>query len=106
MTPKFSVGEVVILQSRTRPECNGEYTVVIVAHPGGRYIDPNHGGTMKNSSAGIGYVLDDPNLISAISEGIASAQWAESALRKKHQPGELSYTDLLESLTVKSGAPA
>lgn len=109
MTPKFSVGEVVILQSISMPECNGEYTVACVADDGERFIDPHYGIQRTCRGPGVGYVLSDASLIAvklSRNSQTGSAIWAESALRKKQQPGELSYTELLESLTVKSGAPA
>ena len=89
MKPKFSVGEVVILQSKNHPECNGEYSVTGIYAPDGQ---------RKNSdkvtiSTTFGYSLscDEPDSKSA---------WAESALRKKHQPGELSFSSLMESLNT------
>lgn len=110
MTPKFSVGEVVILQSVSRPESNGEYIVAVVAGNYEEFIDPHFGSKRMCRGPGTGYVLSDPLLVASLdyaSTAIkSSAIWAESALRKKHQPGELSYSQLLESLTTKQGAPA
>jgi len=107
MTPKFSVGEVVILQSVSCPQWNGEYSVLMVIPYGTSYECPFFGTSCDNDdSYGYGYILDDPRLHDVVHGLQCSISWAEHALRKKHQPGELSYTELLESLTVKSGAPA
>lgn len=104
MNAKFSVGEVVILQSRSRPECNGEYSVSAIVYGVSAYIDP-HTGTLArciNRRNDIAYVLSDPNLLASDGDGKQSATWLESALRKKHQPGELSYSELLETLSIKA----
>jgi len=82
MNPKFSVDEVVILQSVECPEFNGDHSVTEIRV-----------GTFKEQSSelsveGIGYRLG----------GTGDEWWCESALRKKHQPGEQSFTDLMASL--------
>lgn len=82
MRPKFEVGEVVLLQSVMLPECNGEYTVL--ARECGRYRVPS--GELYE---GFKYLLDDDN-----KDG-----WVERSLRKKHQPGELSFEELMHSLS-------
>lgn len=82
MTPKFSVGEVVILQSRKFPERNGEYEVVKVLPHGADH------GFQRVSRGNFGYVLSGGRNL-----------WAESALRKKHQPGDMSFTELMVNLS-------
>lgn len=82
MTPKFSVGEVVILQSQHNPEANGEYTVLSFERGIGR----------PSGVECYVYMLDGVLSWSKL------GSWAESALRKKHQPGEHSFTDLMASL--------
>ena len=37
MNPKYSVGELVILQSKENPDCNGECTVLQVLQKGSVY---------------------------------------------------------------------
>lgn len=89
MTPKFSVGEVVILQSKQVPQCNGECTVLEV-------LDPD----FWNES--YGYVTTTP-----VPEKLAGAgAWDESALRKKHQPGGMSFTELMVNLSQHVEAPS
>lgn len=83
MRPKFEVGEVVILDSKHRPECNGEYVVVDAMYGLWR------NNTTKEIREGWTYKLNDGS----------KDPWGEPSLRKKHQPGELSFTDLMASLS-------
>lgn len=83
--PKFSVGEVVILQSRSAPELNGEYPVLDVCLPG--ESTPVDGVMKKNMAANSAYLLE-------VAGPHGSNWWSESVLRKRHQPGEHSWQDL------------
>ena len=104
MTPKFQVGEEVILQSKSHPEFNGEYRVVLVVHGVCEVGDPHYPVRYKWSSPPpTGYVLDDPSLFEVDSRHTGSIFWGESALRKKHTPGEMPFDDLMA--TIKSGQP-
>ncbi|MFP5419896.1 MAG: hypothetical protein ACLGID_00310 [Gammaproteobacteria bacterium] len=83
--PKFAIGEIVILQSKRFPELNGKYPVVDVLAPGeSTLVD---GVLMVNSQSRFGYSLG----VRAVGH---SGWWCESALRKRHQPGEYSWQDL------------
>jgi hypothetical protein len=86
MNPLFSVGEVVILQSVSRPELNGECTVLERVAPGQMAKCG-----LINNLHGYGYKTTIKNISDSI-------HWAESALRKKHQPGEQSFTQLMQTL--------
>jgi hypothetical protein len=106
MRPKFEVGEVVILQSKSQPEFNGEYTVRSVSFTGEKRPDRFHPSGqvytsyLKDGSKGYAYVLEEIVIDSSTESGIKiEGSWAESALRKKHLPGELSFTDLMASLS-------
>ncbi|MNX54209.1 hypothetical protein D3C86_849270 [compost metagenome] len=79
MRPKFVVDEVVILQSKDFPQCNGETIVLEVE---------------SHKEYGWVYKL----AIKHHAEGYAD-WWKESALRKKHYPGELGFDDLMASLS-------
>jgi hypothetical protein len=83
--PKFSVGEVVILNSESHPHCNGEYTVISLKE-----------GTFRS------VVTEDKFLGYAYDLGIKvdgqPVLAAEPSLRKKHQPGEMNFTNLMASL--------
>lgn len=95
MRPKFDIGEVVLLRSESRPEYNGEYTVetVYVGFNG----DPfDHQGNGYYFACGNQAYFLSPKIVD---EGGVERCWAETALRKKHQPGELSFTDLMSSLS-------
>jgi hypothetical protein len=94
MRPKFEVGEVVLLVSVTLPERNGEYAVIDVFPMGHCEVD----GKPYNMTQ-IGYRLDgaDETNDSLFHQG--PTIFSESALRKKHTPGELSFTDLMASLS-------
>lgn len=95
MRPKFEVGEVVVLQSKHRPECNGEFSVIEV-HSEAEGAFPFEGASYHVSEGHYGYFLTDDALSSC---GEGKAFWAECALRKKHQPGELSFDSLMHSLS-------
>lgn len=83
--PLFAVGEVVVLQSKNCPELNGEYEILGVISPGeSALVD----GVKKVNVNGYGYDL-----------GVYS-YCHESALRKRHQPGEYSFDALKQVLAL------
>ena len=86
MNPLFSVGEVVILQSVNWPECNGDATVMEHVANG----DLSAYGKI-NRSGYYAYRLD-------VIASNGNPWWRQSALRKKHQPGEQSFTELMQTL--------
>jgi hypothetical protein len=86
MNPSFSVGEVVILQSKNFPECNGDATVLEYVPPG----ELSASGEL-NTHGVDGYRLD-------VIASNGNLWWSPSALRKKHQPGEQSFTQLMQTL--------
>lgn len=103
--PKFFPGEVVILQSVKYPEFNGEHIVRRIMKDGDEYKCRHSGKTLVNrTSSPILYILED--ILTAKSEkgSIVEIGWKESALRKKHIPGEMSFTELMSKLTIKEGA--
>lgn len=97
MRPKFEVGEIVILQSKSRPECCGEFTVlqINVTESAGRF--EFEGNFYRHDSAAISYFLDDPYPSRVMK--LWKACWDESSLRKKHIPGELNFRELMSSLS-------
>lgn len=96
--PKFEVGEEVILQSRQRPEHNGEYFVDRVVYDGCDYKDRLTGiefvTDWKDNIPGylLSNMAKDPHLGTEII-------WNETSLRKKHKPAEMSFSALMQSLT-------
>jgi hypothetical protein len=95
MQPKFSVGEVVVLQSVELPERNGEYTVSAVWIPPGHIVVDSFPYRVTD----VTYRLEgaDEPIPHGVHKG--PALWNESALRKKHIPGEFGFTDLMASLS-------
>lgn len=111
MTPKFSVGEVVILQSVNRPDLNGECTIgAVVTRQGQATEDRVHPAGFvirKGERIAAGYVLQELMPYSTTTDGHkCELLWAESALRKKHQPGDMSFTELMVNLSQPVQAPS
>ena len=94
--PKFSVGEEVILQSIDRPEFDGIYGVEGVVFEGARYVCSKTGVNVK-LSLGYGFAYKLAGLCPLSDKG-CEAFWAESAPRKKHDPGEMTFEGLMMSL--------
>jgi len=80
----FSIGEVVIMQSKDHPEINGTETTVLDA--GYQTLVNARSGELR----GWYYQLDLP----AMKEGKRD-WWHQSALRKKHKGGSLSLQDII-----------
>jgi hypothetical protein len=85
--PKFNVGEVVILQSNKSPHLNGEYTVLAIVYNGGTYQG-------YNCDFNRPFVYD----IGLNPPGKKPHLAVEEVLRKRHQPGDMSYSQLIKSL--------
>lgn len=100
-TPKFAAGEVVILQSVSRPELNGERTVLVVAEHGQVYRSPLTGEHIRNASGQRAYILD----VTVTNANGGPVQWSERAMRKRHQPGEHSWKDLKTILNLPVSRP-
>lgn len=98
--PKFSVGEVVILQSKSRPELNGEDVVKQLVLPGDKFLCRLSNEKVRYKGYTLGYILESTILEGKNTTGefVVEIVWSESALRKKHQPGEMSFNELMNSL--------
>lgn len=83
MNAKFSVGEVVILQSVHYPEENGETTVINMRFQ----ENPLNASTLEAMDSGWVYTIEGK-----------TGEWHECAIRKKQQPGTLTYDQLMQSL--------
>jgi len=105
--PKFSVGEIVILQNQDFPELNGEYTIKHVIFWGDTVYDRiaqkavyrrPHNAAEGDPPA---YIFEEvlPHPVG----GRVEIAWKEKALRKKHLPSTESYETLMSSL--KLGQP-
>lgn len=114
MRPLFEEGEHVILCSKDRPELNGDAVVLEVESLEDKV--KRHTGAYPElhwvgGDPGYSYKLTIPNdLIEEYPK--LEKRWSESALRKKHEPGE-DYDTIMDfiksSIPVapeKTGAPA
>lgn len=99
MNPKFSEGEVVVLQSRGFPDYNGEHTVSRIFPNEGEIFTCRISGVSLRVDAGQGncYIFNDPLPDKSNREVI----FLESPLRKKHIPGEFRYNELIKNLNTK-----
>lgn len=95
MNPKYSEGESIILQSISHPEYNGEYTVSKIIADGQVYSCRLSGRGLV--SVNFGYLLDIP-LKDKLEDFYVEAKWYESALRKKHEPSQMSFQSIIQSI--------
>ena len=85
--PLFSVGEGVILDSKSRPYLNGDCVVEGIYFSGD--INPLNGKQVHYYDGRWGYALS----IRCPSKNL----WDESAIRKKYKPGR-SFSELMKHL--------
>lgn len=102
----FSVGEEVILQSKDEPRYNGDgYTVDMVVHPGEDFRDPVNSKMYNNFTTDIVYIIHPYIMVEFDDDDDGGVLlFKESSLRKKHQPGEMSFSDLMQKITCKDPA--
>jgi len=81
--PKFSVNELAILDSIHFPQDNGEVVIVNMEYKVILYNKT----TMEPMPSGWVYVLEGKG-----------GTWAEEALRKKFQKGDMSFKELMSDL--------
>lgn len=101
MTPKFAVGEVVLLRSTSRPHLNGEYTISQIRFGGKSCKDKFYpGGIVKvPNDFGLGYVLEEIAENAFTTHGNpCECSWVESALRKKHDPSQYNFYELMDNI--------
>lgn len=97
--PLFAVGEVVIAVPKAYPEAHGEYPVMEILDPSDAAAEfPTF--VISNQ---IYYRLDG-FMVHGDWNGDMCNIAGESSLRKKHQPGEQSFSELMSNL--KMGQPA
>jgi hypothetical protein len=97
----FSVGEDVILSSKTKPELNGEYTIshAFILGSDGRYVCPVLGikcRTISSTSKYL-YYLHGANYVIESSEVEKPRPVSQLSLRKKHEGG-VDFNVLMTSL--------
>lgn len=94
----FEVGEVVILQSVSQPECNGEYTVESIVPAKSLVACRLTGQIIRNASDQFAYYLD----VSMMKSGENfEAIWQQSALRKKHKSCGEDWNIMMKGLNTK-----
>lgn len=89
MRALFSMGEEVLLQSKSCPELNGECIILEVRESKSTY--GMHLGKIVDLGTPYGYKTTIP---------CPTEYWSEVALRKKHKPSEDSYQKLMDKLKI------
>lgn len=87
MRQVFQVGEEVILQSLTYPELNGECVVLSV-------VENDDNLAWKDGK------LVDVGTHYMYKTSVGSNYWSEIALRKKHEPSDDSFSQLMDKLKI------
>ena len=95
-TPKFKVGEEVILQSKGYLEYNGEYIVESVFTPNQTVTDRISG--LKSTNMSNCFVYRFTQILKSKKKENVEISFLESALRKKYKPSEVSFSELMTSL--------
>lgn len=97
MNPKFKLGEPVILQSKDYPHYNGEYVIHAIVVGSELYFDRVLGKLVIDifPPGEVAYTLCQafPDPCNPI-----EIYWDESALRKKQDPSEFSFEELIKEL--------
>lgn len=93
MKQLYEVGEVVVAVFVNYPECNGEYVVLEVMTPEQTKAEFPMFSIRENS---LYYRLDGLKINPV--EGVSCNAAAERALRKKHEPSQQSFKDLMTTL--------
>lgn len=101
MNPKFSIGEQVILQSLVQPESNGEYEIQSILFYNDTIDDRLDESYVLICAGDVGYLFTEPLKETGFSNEVI---WAESALRKKHEPSQLSFNSLMDNLKLPQKA--
>lgn len=96
-SPKFKVGEQVVLQSKTYPKFNGDYIVerILVAGASGICRISGERYHVTNKKTPYTYLLNTPLHNPTKPFEIV---WAETALSKKHKPSDQSFDQIMSSL--------
>ena len=92
----FKVGETVVLQSKELPHHNGVHVVRARVEVGEVYMDRITDVCWENKSDSVGYVLEEILTPDYEDPDNGEAFWAESALRKYHEPSDMSFHELME----------
>lgn len=97
MKQLYEVGEVVILESHSHPEFNGEYPVLGVYKLNKEdmtVVCEDIGKTLKFKTLSTDFVYNLGNFLDAAHYTLND----ETELRKKHEPSQQSFKDLMTTL--------
>jgi len=103
MNPKFNVNEVVIVQSPYYPEANGEYEVLEIFTP--MQFQLYCKGTFQSENKTFVYRLKDYQVTGKKNPDNKIDCVSEPSLRKKHQPSNLSFNQLMNVLNSPIASP-
>lgn len=96
MIPKYSVGEVVIVQSPYHPEGNGEYEILDIFTYEQYQIYCN--GEFKSTEAYFIYKLEGYLIKGKKNPERSTDCVSEPSLRKRHEPSQMSFQSLIQSI--------
>ncbi len=102
--PYFAVGERVMICSVSHPELNGEDEIYEVLYEFAETVDRVTGKTVSHTfnKSKFAYKLKHTWLSHVKEDGSEyEGVWAQSALRKIHEPSTESFEELMKSLTVR-----
>lgn len=102
MNPKFSVNEIVIVQSPHYPESNGEYEVLEIFTP--KEFQIYCKGKFQSETTFV-YRLRGYQVIGKKNPQNKTDCASETSLRKKHQPTSLSFNQLMNVLNSPIASP-
>lgn len=100
--PYFNVGEGVMIFSESHPELNGEDEIYEVLYEFAETVDRVTGKTVSHAfnKSKFAYKLKHTQLSHVNDDGSEhEGVWAQSALRKIHEPSTESFEELMKSLT-------
>jgi len=102
MNHKFSIGEIVIRQATNYPEGNGEYTITsIITKQEYEELYPHPFG-WKHTGGDVYYGLEGFSVeIGEDPIKIICRHTAQGNLRKRHERGGFSFTELVQYLNTK-----
>ena len=101
--PYFNVGERVMICSESHPELNGEDVIYEVVRDFAETVGGVTGKTVSCvfTKSKFAYKLKHTRLSHVNDDGSEhEGVWAQSALRKIHEPSTESFDELMKSLTV------
>lgn len=87
--PSYGVNEIVILDSKQYPEFNGEYAVIGISRNGelykGEIVEAGKNAWYYDLGFNTPYYKE-------------FTLWNERCLRKKHEPSQMSFQSLIQSI--------